>query len=816
MTRTKSSSADNATSRNPGEAELEFENTFPVLPLPDGVVLPNMVVTIALESEEAQAAADAALATGNELLLVPRVEGRYAKVGVVANIETAGEMPDGKRGLVLRALRRVHLGSATTGPVALSVGVLWISTTEVDEGSVLPATRELAQEYRLTVEAYVERQQGGRATLQLSGIEDPSALADTIVYWPELTLERRVEALETVDVDARLHLVLSWIRDALAELELKEKIRTDVSEGMEKQQREFLLRQQLAAIRKELGEGSESESVVEGYRTRLEEINPSADVRKAVEREIDRFERMSEQNPEQAWIRNWLDTVFGLPWSTRSADQLDVQLARSVLDADTTGLSDAKDRIVEWLAVRKLRAQRQENVEQIEPQGEIIGTGTGVSKSRRGDGTTIILVGPPGVGKTSLGESVARAMGRQFVRVALGGVRDEAEIRGHRRTYVGAKAGRIVDAIRDAGTMNPVIVLDEIDKLATGWSGDPASALLEVLDPAQNHTFRDHYLELDLDLSDVIFIATANTLDTIPAALLDRMETIMVDGYTDMEKVGIARNHLLPRQLDLHGLRKGSDDVVVSDTVLRGIVEGYTREAGVRSFERQIAKLLRKSALRVAVDPDARPVRIESLDELVGLIGRPKRMIEEITERTNAPGVATGLAVTGAGGDVLFVETTSMPSLGESSITITGQLGDVMKESASIAMSFVRANAEELGVASTAFDGRRFHVHFPAGAVPKDGPSAGIAMTTAIVSLLTGRPVNPTVAMTGEVTLQGNVLPIGGVKQKLLAAHRAGIKTVIIPKRNEVDLDDVPAEIRNELTIHALDNVRDVVRLALV
>jgi ATP-dependent Lon protease len=816
---------------------------LPVLPLPGGVVLPNMVVTIALESEEAQAAATAALAHDQTLLLVPRIEGRYARFGVVATVETAGELPTGQNALVLRAHRRVLLGSGVATPADAAPGALWVSTSEVDEGPVTATTRELAQEYRVTVEAYVERQQGGRVTLQLSEIEDPSAMADTIVYWPELSLDRRVEALETIDVETRLHLVLGWVREALAELELREKIRSDVAGGMERQQREFLLRQQLATIRKELGDSSDAEGVAEGYRERLETLALPAVSRAAVEKEIDRLERMAEQNPEQAWIRNWLDAVFALPWGTHSDDQLDVRLARSVLDADTTGLDDAKERIVEWLAVRKLRAERlqrasiehadtseaSEGPEQAEtdvphdstkklltPQGELFGTGPSSNATRRGDGTTIILVGPPGVGKTSLGESVARAMGRRFVRVSLGGIRDEAEIRGHRRTYVGAKAGRIVEAMKEAGTMNPVILLDEIDKLATGWSGDPASALLEVLDPAQNHTFRDHYLELDLDLSDVIFLATANSLDTIPAPLLDRMETIAVDGYTDLEKLAIARNHLLPRQLELHGLRPGEVDVEFSDTTLRAVIEGYTREAGVRSFERQIAKVLRKAAFRVASEPGSAPIRVTTQAELTALIGRPKRTQEEISDRTSAPGVATGLAVTGAGGDVLFVETTSMPSTGESTITVTGQLGDVMKESASIAMSFVRANATELGISPESFEGRRFHVHFPAGAVPKDGPSAGITMTTAIVSLLTGRSVNPTLAMTGEVTLQGRVLPIGGVKQKLLAAHRAGLKTVIIPKRNDVDLDDVPEEIRRELTIHAIDDVRDVLRLALV
>ncbi len=830
----------------------------PVLPLPSGVVLPGQVVTISLESDEAKAAVDGALGHERRVLLVPRPDGRYASVGVIGRIENAGELPNGTRAIVVRATRRARLGSAVAAPVpttgaAVEAEVLWLEAMPVDETAPAASLREEMREYRALVETMVERTQNTRVSIDLTQVDDPSQLVDTIAYWPELSVDRRVAVLETIDVADRFALVAEWLRDAIAEHEVKQKIAQSVGEGMERQQREFLLRQQMAAIRKELGEGDDGADAATDYRTRIVASTMPDAVRPAATKEVDKLERLNEQSPEQGWIRNWLDTVLDLAWGVETTDLLDITAARSVLDADTTGLDDAKDRIVEWLAVRKLRADRDErnarlgdtavapsptasttdadqadqagrNV--IEPEGEVLGTadtgltagtaiGARVSTKRGAKGAIILLVGPPGVGKTSIGESIARALGRSFVRVALGGIRDEAEIRGHRRTYVGAQSGRLVKALREAKSMNPVILLDELDKLATGWSGDPAAALLEVLDPAQNHTFRDHYLEVDLDLSNVVFIATANTLDSIAGPLLDRMEIITVDGYTDDEKVAIARNHLLPRHLVEHGLDHG--DVQISDSALRLMIEGYTREAGVRSLERTLAKLLRKVALqRATTGVDATSALVISEKEHVtSLLGRPKRTTEEISSRTAQPGVATGLAVTGAGGDVLFVETTSMPSTGELGITVTGQLGEVMKESASLAMSFVRANAEVLGIDPARLEGRRLHVHFPAGAVPKDGPSAGITMTTALVSLLTDRPVKSTVAMTGEVTLQGKVLPIGGVKQKLLAAHRAGIKTVIIPARNEPDLDDVPAHILAALDVHPVESVHDVLRLAL-
>ena len=637
----------------------------------------------------------------------------------------------------------------------------------------------------------------GRMAAQLREITDPSRLADVSGYSPDLSLSQKVEVLETLDVEARLRLVLGWARDTLADMALREKIKTDVEEGMEKTQREFLLRRQLDAIRKELkelgGESGEGEGVdPDDYRAKIAERDLPEHVRKAVEREVDKLERTNDQSPETGWIRSWLDTVLEVPWGIESEDRLDITEASRILEADHDGLADVKERILEHLAVRKLQAER------------------GLAPvDGRGSGAILALVGPPGVGKTSLGESVANALGRKFVRVSLGGVRDEAEIRGHRRTYVGAQAGRLVRALREAGTMNPVIVLDEVDKLGTDFRGDPSSALLEVLDPAQNHTFRDHYLEVDLDLSRVLFIATANVSETIPGPLLDRMEVIRIDGYTETEKVSIARHHLLRRQLTRAALRE--DEVEITDAALRAIVADYTREAGVRNLERELGKLLRKVATKLASGERQAPVSVDAAD-VRGWLGRAHFFFEP-ADRTSVPGVVTGLAVTGAGGDVLFVE--ASVSDGPEGLTLTGQLGDVMKESAEIALSYVRSHAAELGIDPTVFTGKRFHVHVPAGAVPKDGPSAGVTMTTALVSLLRDVPVRPVVGMTGEVTLQGRVLPIGGVKQKVLAAHRAGLTEVVLPERNGPDLEDVPEEVRDAMTFHLAATIADVLTPAL-
>src|SRR6201986_3822927 len=787
--------------------------TLPVLPLDDDVVLPGMVVPIELTDNEVRGAIDAArnnkgLGRGPgiraeekaQVLVVPRIGDRgLAGTGTLAVIEQVGRMPGGEPGAVLRGESRVKIGQGTTGTGA----ALWVEGTVIEETGHGPMATELAKEYKTLIIATLQSRGAWQVVDMIQQLDDPSAIADRAGYASYLSAEQKLQLLETPDITERLETAIRWIKDHLAELDVAESIRKDVTEGMEKQQKEFLLRQQLAAVRKELNEltgGGKGDSEEDDYRKRVEDANLPENVHEAAMREVDKLERTSEQSPEVGWIRTWLDTILDIPWNERTEDAYDIAGARVILDEDHTGLDDVKDRIIEYLAVRKRRSDR----------------GLGVVGGRR-SGAVLALVGPPGVGKTSLGESVARAMDRKFVRVALGGVRDEAEIRGHRRTYVGALPGRIVRAIREAGMMNPVVLLDEVDKVGSDFRGDPAAALLEVLDPAQNHTFRDHYLEVDLDLSDVVFLATANVLDTIPGPLLDRMELVTLDGYTEDEKVAIGGDHLLPRQLDKSGLT--ADEGSIEDDALRLIAAVYTREAGVRSLERAIARGLRKVSAKEALEPGVIPVTVSpaNLKDYLGRPGStPETKLTPSDRRTAVPGVATGLAVTGAGGDVLYIEASLADAeTGASGVTLTGQLGDVMKESAQIALSFLRSHGAELELPVVGMKDRGVHIHVPAGAVPKDGPSAGVTMTTARGSLLSGRPVRAAVAMTGEVSLTGRVLPIGGVKQKLLAAHRMGITTVLIPQRNERDLDDVPAEGREELDVHTMGDVRDALALAL-
>ena len=767
--------------------------SVPVVFVSEPIVLPTMVVPIELD-DAARTAVDAAQASeSGKLLIAPRLDDRYPTYGVLASIVQVGRVAGGGgSAAVIRGERRAHIGTGTTGPGA----ALWVEVTEVEEPEPTDETRALAAEYKKLLLAMLQRREAWQIIDFVNKLTDPSQLADTAGYASYLTDVQKRQLLETPDVAERLRALVDWTSDHLAEVEVNDKIAEDVRDGMEKTQKEFLLRQQLAAIRKELGEGEPDGS--DDYRARIEAADLPEKVREAALREVGKLERSSEQSPEGGWIRTWLDTVLELPWNVATEDSTDLKAAREILDADHHGLDDVKDRIVEYLAVRARRAQR----------GMAVVGG-------RGSGAVMVLAGPPGVGKTSLGESVARALGRKFVRVALGGVRDEAEIRGHRRTYVGALPGRIVRAIGEAGSMNPVVLLDEIDKVGSDYRGDPSAALLEVLDPAQNHTFRDHYLDLDLDLSDVVFLATANVIENIPSALLDRMELVQIDGYTEDDKVAIARDFLLPRQRERAALT--ADEVAVTDEALRKIAADYTREPGVRQFERLLAKALRKAtkeleetAARSDVAAVAAPKTIDEPD-LVGYLGRP-RFTPDTAERTAVPGVATGLAVTGLGGDVLYIEAGSTE--GEASLQLTGQLGDVMKESAQIALSYVRSHADQLGVDLAALD-RKIHVHVPAGAVPKDGPSAGVTMVTALVSMATGRQVRSDVGMTGEVTLNGRVLPIGGVKQKLLAAQRAGLSTVFIPQRNEPDLDDVPAEVLEALEVLPMTDVADIVAQAL-
>jgi ATP-dependent Lon protease len=810
-----------------------------LIPLEDTVVFPNMGITLTEE-----------VGDDERVVLVPRHENEFLDVGTIAEVTERLRLPGGGHAVALSGEHRALIGAAQTGPG----GELRVEVDErPDEVPVDGRTRELEREYRATVEEILElRGDDGRIAAFLRAIAEPGALADSAGYSPNLSYEQKVQLLRTLDVTERLELSVKLQRESLAELQIRKRIREDVQEGAEKQQREYFLRKQMDSIRKELGE--DDASVADEYRTKIEDAGMPEDVQEQALKELARLERMGEQTGESSMIRTYLDWLISVPWSKRSEEHLDPVAAREVLDADHAGLEDVKDRVTEYLAVRKLREDR------------------GIEADPK-SGAILTLIGPPGTGKTSIGESIARATGREFVRMSLGGVRDEAEIRGHRRTYIGALPGRLVRALRDAGTMNPVILLDEVDKVGADWRGDPSAALLEVLDPAQNHSFRDHYLDVELDLSQVMFLATANVADTIPGPLLDRMEVIRFDGYTSEEKLAIAKGYLWPRQRDRNGLRE--DEVQISDEVLRTIISEYTREAGVRNLERELGTVLRKTATKIASAqsqaeteapereeqaeplaedmtspaqsnghlpvaevakaakkvkaakkakaakaakqaPQQTPVKID-LETVRDALGR-QRFFQESASRTATPGVATGLAVTGTGGDVLFVEATAMKA-GESApgnaLVLTGQLGDVMKESARIALSYVRGHAQELGIEERAFEGREFHVHVPAGAIPKDGPSAGVTMVTALASLLSGRPVKHTVGMTGEVTLQGRVLPIGGLKQKALAAHAAGLTDVILPERNRGDLDEIPEEVREQMAFHPVMTVQEVLDRAL-
>jgi ATP-dependent Lon protease len=754
-----------------------------LIPLDDTVVFPNMGITLTID-----------VGDDERVVLVPRHENEFLEVGTIAEVSEKIRLPGGGRAVALSGEHRALIGAAETGPG----GELRVEVDErPDEIPVDGRTRELEREYRATVEEILElRGDDGRIAAFLRAIVEPGALADSAGYSPSLTYEQKVELLRTLDVTDRLELAVKLQRESLAELQIRKRIREDVQEGAEKQQREYFLRKQMDSIRKELGE--DDASVADEYRTKIEDAEMPEEVKEQALKELARLERMGDQTGESSMIRTYLDWLIAVPWNKRSEERLDPVEAREVLDADHAGLEDVKDRVTEYLAVRKLRQER------------------GIEADPK-SGAILTLIGPPGTGKTSIGESIAKATGREFVRMSLGGVRDEAEIRGHRRTYIGALPGRLVRALRDAGTMNPVILLDEVDKVGADWRGDPSAALLEVLDPAQNHSFRDHYLDVELDLSQVMFLATANVADTIPGPLLDRMEVISFDGYTTEEKLAIAKGYLWPRQRDRNGLRE--DEVEVSDEILKTVINEYTREAGVRNLERNLGTILRKTATKIASAQASdgeqlqTPLEID-LEAVRDALGRQK-FFQESAARTATPGVATGLAVTGAGGDVLFVEATAMKGGKGGGLVLTGQLGDVMKESAQIALSWVRGHADELGIEGEAFENKEFHVHVPAGAIPKDGPSAGVTMVTSLASLLSGRPVKHTVGMTGEVTLQGRVLPIGGLKQKVLAAHAAGLTDVILPERNRGDLDDIPEEVREQMTFHPVMTVREVLGAAL-
>jgi ATP-dependent Lon protease len=751
--------------------------TYRLIPLDDAIVFPTVTATLPID-----------VGDEDRVFLIPRSDGEFGRVGVVAEVLEHGVS---RRGNPVATVVGLHRGLAGAAQADETVGdALRVEVQEIRDGHPDDEhTREVAREYRAVVEEILElRGDDGSIAAFLRSIEEPGALADTSGLSPDISNDGKLRLLETIDVAARLEIAVELQRERLAELQVRSKIRDDVESGAQKQQRDYFLRKQMESIRKELGE--DETSLIEEYERKIAEAGMPEAIGEQAEKELRRLERQGEQSPESSMIRSYLDWLIAVPWSKRSEERLDPGHTREVLDSDHAGLDDVKRRITEFVAVRKLREERQ------------------LDDDSRANGTILTLVGPPGTGKTSIGESIANSLGREFVRISLGGLHDEAEIRGHRRTYIGALPGRIVRALRDAGTMNPVILLDEVDKVGADWRGDPSAALLEVLDPAQNNTFRDHYLDVEVDLSEVVFIATANLVDTIPAPLLDRMEIIAFDGYTTEEKLAIAKGYLLPRQLVRNGLRE--EEVAVGDEVLRAVISEYTREAGVRQLERELGKLLRGAATKIASGEGSRPIVID-VEALRETLGR-QRFFQESVERTAIPGVSTGLAVTGTGGDVLFIEATAME--GDQGLVLTGQLGDVMKESARIALSYVRSHSQELGIDSGGFQ-REFHLHVPAGAIPKDGPSAGTAMTTALVSLLSGRPVKHTVGMTGEVTLQGRVLPIGGLKQKVLAAHAAGLTEVILPERNRGDLDEVPEEVREQMSFHPVMSIEEVLSLAL-
>jgi ATP-dependent Lon protease len=705
-------------------------------------------------------------------------------VGVAATILKLFKLPDGNQSIIVHGITRFRLMELTKTDPFLTGRIEVLE----DTGEPVPAEVDaLVSSVRQSANRVIELSPNtpDEAAQVLNSITNPSALADFLAANLQADALEKQKMLEELNVEKRLRMVAAHLANQLDRLELQNRIQSQVRENIDKSQRRYYLQEQMKAIRKELGEGDPAgQSEVEGLRTKLEAAKLPEIVMKEATRELARLEAIPSASPEYGVIRTWLQIVSELPWAVTTEDHLDLKEARKLLDRDHHGLDKVKRRIIEYLAVRKLK-----------PDGS-------------GAGAILCFVGPPGVGKTSLGKSIAQSMGRKFIRVALGGVRDEADIRGHRRTYIGSMPGRIIAELRKAGTRNPVMMLDEIDKLGSDFRGDPSSALLEVLDPAQNHTFTDHYLDVPFDLSKVLFIATANTMDTIPGPLRDRMEVIEIPGYTQTDKLMIAKQYLVPRQLEANGLKKSQ--VKFKDDALRYVIEGYTREAGVRNLERSIGSINRGIAAEIVTgDKTTEVVTRPEVEKFLG----PRRFEPELAQRTSVPGVATGMAYTPVGGDILFIEATRMP--GKGAITLTGQIGDVMKESATAAFSLIRSRSEELGINPKLLAESDIHIHVPAGAIPKDGPSAGVAMFTALASLMLNRPVKHDLAMTGEITLRGLVLPIGGLKEKTLAAKRAGIRQVIVPKRNEKDLPDIPKEVRDTVKFHFVENIDQVLQIAL-
>ena len=720
------------------------------------------------------------------------------EIGTVAEVYLVKEAPDKTLQVVIQGLERFRvehwLGdeSYLRAHIALAPDVV---EPGVELDALQRSLRDLAQEVVALSPSLPEE-----AGKFLNQVQDPRYLAYLVAANARLEVAEGQKILEMDSVKDKLHALISHLAHEKEVLSLGQKIQTEAHEEMDKAQREYYLRQQLKAIQKELGETDEGQSAVGEYTEKVEKANLPEEAKKEAQRELTRLGGMTPQAAEYSVIKTYLDWLVELPWNVLSEDQLDINHARVVLDEDHYDLQEVKDRLIEYLAVRKLVKERG-----VQTEAGTVSEATGIEAM----GAILCFVGPPGVGKTSLGQSIARALGRKFTRMSLGGMHDEAEIRGHRRTYIGAMPGRIIQAIKRAGTRNPVFMLDEVDKIGSDWRGDPSSALLEVLDPAQNHTFRDHYLDVDFDLSDVIFITTANQLETIPPPLRDRMEIIQLDGYTEYEKILIAQGFLVPRQVKANGLRK--DEIRFTEEALSKMIHDYTREAGVRNLERQIGSICRKSVVRIAAQE---LTHAKITPEIVREYLKKEKFESESSESIEIPGIATGLAVTAVGGDILFVEATRMKGKGE--LTITGQLGDVMRESAQIAHNYVRSNARQLGVDPDLFGQTDVHLHVPAGAIPKDGPSAGMAMVIAIASLFSGRPVHSEIGMTGEVTLRGRVLPVGGIKMKVLAAHRAGLTTVILPKRNERDLEDLPDDVRNAMSFVPVDGIDEALEVALV
>jgi ATP-dependent Lon protease len=767
--------------------EVEGAVTLPILPLRESVVFPASVTPLAIGQERSIRLVDEAVDNDLTIALVtsksPEEESDEAEdlyqVGTSAVVHKMMRVPDGTLRILVQGLDRVRLESIErTEPylTGLFTPIPDVVTRE-KEAEALARSVEALFGRIISIAPYLPEE----LLLAAANAETPSSLANLIAATIRLKTVEKQDLLETVDVEERLRKLTAILSRELEVFELGTKIQSQVQEEMDKTQREYFLRQQLKAIQEELGETDEQQAEIAELRSQVEEASLPEEADKQARRELDRLSKLPPAAAEYGVIRTYLEWILSLPWNETTEDHLDLKAARKILDEDHYDLEKVKERIVEHLAVQKL--------------------------TNKLSGPILAFVGPPGVGKTSLGQSIARALGRKFVRVSVGGVRDEAEIRGHRRTYVGAMPGTIIRALRDADSKNPVFMIDEIDKMGSDWRGDPSSAMLEVLDPAQNSTFRDHYLDLAFDLSQVLFITTANQLETIPPPLLDRMEVIRVAGYTEDEKVGIARRYLVPKQLEAHGLEPKR--VTISENALRLLVREYTREAGVRNLDREIAALCRKAAREIA-EGKRKGARIDEA-KVRSWLGK-RRFSAEVRKRTSDPGVATGLAVTPVGGDVLFVEATAMPGSGK--LTVTGQIGDVMRESSQAALSWVRGHADTLGLGSDWFAERDVHIHVPAGAVPKDGPSAGTAMATALASLATGVPVSEEVAMTGEITLTGQVLPIGGVKEKVLAAERAGIGTVILPKENEADLDDLPSDVRSSMRFVLADTIDDVLEAA--